>query len=89
MVFLGVWNTINVQRNSFKMLGLTTSVNCNLTFSNLSDSGSVLSSNAVKLYLLTLFLFGCSCIVMQLIGHASYFFMSRSTVRCVLHLVHV
>ena len=70
IVFFGMWNTVKVQRSFFKMMTLTTfSKKVKLEF-NLSHSGSVLSSNTVKLCSVTaLFIFGFFHIVVQPIGH--------------------
>lgn len=89
--FFSIWNTMKVQGSCFKMMSLITSLEKVILQFNLSYSGSVLSSNTVKLYIVTaLFVFGYFCIVMQPIGHTYFIFLvSQSTIRCLLHLIHV
>lgn len=88
--FFCIWNTMKVQRSCSKIMSLTTSLEKVRLQFNISHRGSVLPSNTVKLYsLTTLFVFGYFCVVVQPIGHTYFIFlMSRSTIRCILHLIH-
>lgn len=75
-----------MHRGCFKMMRFTTSVTVQLQF-NLSSS-SVWCSTIVKLYSVTaLFVFGNMLSCNLLVSCTAFFFMSRSRIRCLLHLV--